>query len=512
MKAASFFSGIGGFDLGFERAGIEVILQCEIDASCRELLGKKFSALVLEDVRAISAAFRRIRKGKTGSLDYAKWQRLFELLGTASVWCGGFPCQDLSIAGSRAGLVGERSGLWYAFRRIIALFRPTWVVLENVPGLLSSHGGRDLAAVLGGLEKLGYRWAYRVLDAQFFGLAQRRERVFIVASLGDFRCAEVLFERESVCWDSPPSREEGKDAAEASRGGAADCGIPSVAPTLLSGVNETGGTRPPGSTVDNCDGLIPAVAVAFKPSHFTRGKDGAPSECTPPLTADADKGDQDPIVNAFAGVRRLSPIECARLQGFPDSWLETEYANAAQAHAHQILHELWKTAYEKSREGWRPGIASSLFTPEILLAGVHGGWISWEVAARCAASARSLSCENAWPENFVRLLWLHAERGSSPYRRESFEQLAGELGGSLSQLPLEEAQAAAHLQRSELWSSAQAEWPLRYAFAKSETRASALGFSDSTRYRMLGNAVAAPVAEWIGKRLVAAAKTLEGKT
>ena len=99
----------------------------------------------------------------------------------ATLWSGGFPCQDLSVAGKRAGLAGARSGLAFAFLDLVERHRPPAILLENVPGLLSSHRGKDLGALLGRLGELGYWWAYRILDAQHFGVPQRRRRVFIVA-------------------------------------------------------------------------------------------------------------------------------------------------------------------------------------------------------------------------------------------------------------------------------------------------------------------------------------------
>jgi len=134
--------------------------------------------------------------------------------------CGGFPCQDVSVAGKRAGLAGERSGLWSEFHRVIAELQPRWVVIENVPGLLSSNNGQDMGAILGALAELGYGWAYRVLDAQYFGVAQRRRRVFIVGCLGDAGCAaQVLFESESCERDTPPSRETGEGTSSYTPGG-----------------------------------------------------------------------------------------------------------------------------------------------------------------------------------------------------------------------------------------------------------------------------------------------------
>ena len=126
----------------------------------------------------------------TGEHDGGDWT-------DATLWTGGFPCQDLSVAGKRKGLAGERSGLAFAFLDLVERYRPECLVLENVPGLLSSHAGRDLGTLLGRLVELRYGWAFRVLDAQWFGVPQRRRRVFILAldlerHPDEFSAAEVL--------------------------------------------------------------------------------------------------------------------------------------------------------------------------------------------------------------------------------------------------------------------------------------------------------------------------------
>ena len=123
---------------------------------------------------------------------------------------GGTPCQAFSVAGLRKGLADPRGNLTLTFLSIVAQYKPQWVVWENVPGVLSDKTGA-FGAFLGGLGQLGYGFAYRVLDAQYFGVAQRRRRVFVVANLTDWRrAAAVLFESHSLSGDSPPSRSERK--------------------------------------------------------------------------------------------------------------------------------------------------------------------------------------------------------------------------------------------------------------------------------------------------------------
>ena len=138
--------------------------------------------------------------------DMTRWKEWPD--AAVDVLVGGTPCQSFSVAGLRGGLNDPRGGLMLQFLGIADRYRPRWIVWENVPGVLSSSGGRDFGTFLGALGELGYGWAYRVLDAQWFGVAQRRRRVFVVGCLGDQRsAAQVLFERESVRRDIAPRRE-----------------------------------------------------------------------------------------------------------------------------------------------------------------------------------------------------------------------------------------------------------------------------------------------------------------
>ena len=169
MKAVSLFAGVGGFDLALTRNGAEVVASVEIDKNARKVLANRFpNTTHLEDVKNVTG------------------QQLFDLgFNSDGIIVGGFPCQDLSVAGKRRGLASERSGLFFEVVRLLDETKAKWFILENVPGLLSSNGGRDLGIVIGALAELGYGVAYRILDAQYFGVPQRRRRIFIVGCLGD---------------------------------------------------------------------------------------------------------------------------------------------------------------------------------------------------------------------------------------------------------------------------------------------------------------------------------------
>jgi len=127
---------------------------------------------------------------------------------------GGTPCQSFSVAGLRKGLNDPRGNLALTYVAILDKFRPKWCIWENVPGVLSSGGGRDFGSFLGALGEVGYGWAYRVLDAQYFGVAQRRRRVFVVGCLGNWEsAAKVLFESESLSGNIKKGRKKRENAS-----------------------------------------------------------------------------------------------------------------------------------------------------------------------------------------------------------------------------------------------------------------------------------------------------------
>jgi DNA (cytosine-5)-methyltransferase 1 len=157
--------------------------------------------------------------------DMTKYEQWPIQSGTIDLLVGGTPCQSFSVAGLRQGLEDPRGNLMLTYLGIAERFKPRWLVWENVPGVLSSNGGKDFGSFLGALGELGYEWAYRVLDAQWFGVAQRRRRVFVVAHLGKGNvAAKVLFESESVRRNPAPRREKGQTITPTIRAGAANGG------------------------------------------------------------------------------------------------------------------------------------------------------------------------------------------------------------------------------------------------------------------------------------------------
>jgi len=199
LTAVSLFAGVGGFDLAMERNGINVVATVEIDKAARSVLENRFpKAQHFTDIKEITG----------------EQLRSAGFVPDRGILTGGFPCQDLSVAGKRAGLAGERSGLYWEIVRLVDELRPQYFVLENVPGLLSSNSGRDFGIVIGEMAKRGYGVSWRVLDAQYFGVAQRRRRVFIVGCLGDGeRSSEILALSEGMRGDSTSSRTPRKNIA-----------------------------------------------------------------------------------------------------------------------------------------------------------------------------------------------------------------------------------------------------------------------------------------------------------
>ena len=364
MRYVSLFSGIEAASVAWCPLGWEPLAFSEIDA---------FPSAVL--------AHHYPNTPNLGDITRIDWSRHSDCT-TADLVVGGSPCQSFSIAGRREGLEGA-SGLMWEYVRAIQSLRPRWLVWENVPGALSSSGGEDFRCLLQALDGLGYGLAWRVLDAQYFGVAQRRRRVFLVGSLGSTRACEVLFESESLRWDHPTGRAKrqalAKAAGGSARGAYADTGCLTPWDTQSRRIYRPDGAWPTLDTRARSGG--DGRAVAFLPTAGHRAGSMAVSEelsptlktehnpavlCATDSTANASIGEgfaptltahaaksagyvfspknaataglsvsretsptlsatKQPAVSGGGMVRRLMPVECERLQGFPDSWTDVPY-------------------------------------------------------------------------------------------------------------------------------------------------------------------------------------------
>ena len=367
MKYLSLCSGIEAATVAWHPLGWEAVAYSEIE---------KFPSQVLAHHYPQTPNLGDMTKFKEWSIESN-----FDLL------VGGTPCQSFSVAGLRKGLDDPRGNLMLTYLAIADKYRPRWLVWENVPGVLSSNGGKDFGVFLGALGELGYGFAYRVLDAQYFGVAQRRRRVFVVGYLGDWRpAAAVLFERNSLSGNPAPSREKREGVATSVREGAANSNWPAE---ISSTLDTTFGTK---QGLENqhinagCPMFVPAYGIpgnwigrkpenggnATEPMHdiapcLTKADQHgvaqpitfsgqmsnphtnvditqtlqaknpmavAHSVVAPTLTAanDPSRSPQSSevtnqvysVYQSSMAVRRLTPKECERLQGFPDNYTDIQ--------------------------------------------------------------------------------------------------------------------------------------------------------------------------------------------
>jgi len=315
MKVGSTFSGVGGLDLGLERAGMEVVWQAENDDWCRRVLKSHWPEIkTYSDVKEINDSAQPV-----------------EFL------VGGFPCQDLSLAGKRAGIEGEKSVLFFEFARISRELRPEWFLIENVGGMLSSANGRDFGIVLSKMAEIGYGISWRILDAQYFGVPQRRRRVFIVGNLRKDGCKRAVralgaggegdLEAGACSWQGVASWFG--EGVTGSRGE-----WPSrITPTLNAAFGDKQGLE--NQHALNGAGLFVRTDPIAK-TLTTRNQRNNPENETFVIASalDTQRGGPDDnsaqanhIVAHLAGVRRLTPTECERLMSWPDGWTNIDGDN-----------------------------------------------------------------------------------------------------------------------------------------------------------------------------------------
>jgi DNA (cytosine-5)-methyltransferase 1 len=364
--------------------------------------------------------------------------------------CGGTPCQSFSVAGLRKGLADPRGNLMLTFGAIAAKYRPQWLVWENVPGVLSSNGGRDFGAFLGMLGQLGYGFAYRVLDAQYFGVAQRRRRVFVVGCLGDWRsAAAVLFERHSLCGNTAPSREARQ-----------------TAPTIPSRSTAGGGL---GTDFDCDGGLIEA---------FGGGQNCQSTTVATALSAHPGGSRLDFQTETFL----VQPANTLRGEGFDASEDGTRHATGACRLRHHSDHQ---------RREPQPGDAC-----HPLAAGAHAPAIAFPAnlsGTQCASTeelAPSMGATNPTAVAFqssqsgVRIGDTHATLDANNGPRRHNGVLAGMQVRRLTPTECERLQGFPDGYTAIPWRGKPAgQCP------------------DGPRYKALGNSWAVPNVAWIGRRI-----------
>jgi len=355
MKAVSLFAGVGGFDLALERNGVEVVASVEWDKHAQSVLRKRFpNSQIYGDIQGVTGE-QLINAG-------------FDPRN--GIITGGFPCQDLSVAGKRAGLGGNRSGLFWEICRLLDETKAQYFILENVPGLLSSNNGADMGTVITALAQRGYGLAYRVFDAQYFGVPQRRRRVFIVGSLGNNggTPAEILAIAEGRSGYLEKSKQQREKSTSSIANSLGDVGERELTQSILFHATRN-------EQIRIYEDYSPALAVAgwlrglhvFSMHGAMIGRNdaagpngsGFQGDNEPSYTLTASSQARHGVVTVAENesmVRRLTPLECERLQGFPDGWTEGQtdghrYKQLGNAVAVPVVSWIIERLVKNAQEG-----------------------------------------------------------------------------------------------------------------------------------------------------------------
>jgi DNA (cytosine-5)-methyltransferase 1 len=461
----SLFSGVGGFDLGFDQAGWECVAQVEWDKHCQQILSRHWP-------------------------DVPRWEDIADVNGhdlpSADCVIFGSPCQDLSVAGKQAGLAGDRSSLFFEACRVIGEMReasdgrcPTWAVWENVPGALSSNGGRDFGAVLDALAELGaVALEWRVLDAQWFGVPQRRRRVFVIACF-DPRIGsgpQVLPVGAGVRRHSAKSRSfrqkvAGTSGSSVTSGGVvADGKIVTALTTALAS-----GSFDPARA--QADWLVPATLV--KAGSVTSGGVVADGDIVTALTTQLASGGPD-VARAQAGwLVPATFVKAGRAQTAesPESWREGEVAptlnafDAGDTRATVAICDVSAAVTAKWAKG--TGGPSGDECQNLVVAFSHTQGLDPQPPAVCLAPTLTASNDPSRP----------------PQSSEITQQVAAVIEAQIQVRRLTPVEC----ERLMGWPDDHTRW---HADGKEQ--------ADSPRYRQCGNGVATPVARWIATQLLKA--------
>lgn len=465
IRVGEVCAGIGGFGTACRMAGMEVAWQIEIDSFCNKILAKHFPGVK--------------RYGDLKKVDARE-------LEPVDVLVGGTPCQDVSVAGKRAGLAGGRSGLFYDFVRIAQELKPRFIIFENVPGLLSScgcaacgamrrilrvhhylrqrrkianecpvclaarrliksHRGRDFAIVLSRLALIGYSVAYRVLNSQYFGVAQRRNRIFLVGHFGEARGAsQVLFEPESLHRDTEESREERREVAGTLNGGAHPGGYngQDAFGGLLQVTGTVGGSQDAGTIPQGSAERSDSEPVRVVGSLAARDYKGADN-----IYAEEGKQVSLPITTL-----RTSHTKAHGENVKSDGTSYTLEASTAQGLAvlAPTLNASGSGTERPGGQGAEPGFYVPVdLNSRVSYNGAHGK--TGKLDDRTLASQE----EFRHKERGLLGVWANQEDGNSPQERELARQSTEESSGDVPELPLSTPQPNQDMSGAKLQSETQ---------------------------------------------------------
>ena len=395
---------------------------------------------------------------------YKEWQ----INDSIGLLVGGTPCQSFSVAGLRKGLEDPRGNLALTYVGILDHFRPKWFIWENVPGVLSSGGGRDFGSFLGALGELGYGWSYRVLDAQYFGVAQRRRRVFVVGCLGDWRpTAEVLFESESLRRDTKKGRKKGETVTSYA--------TPSIANCLQTTCNDysradgfnmicTEHTGPltardyKGISSDDCNPtMMKLVAYENHPSDSRVKPMG--EVCQTVTSKWGTGGGNIPFVQSFRKSRRAQSVNDF------ETWVDDGKSNTLNTFDLGDVRTTHAVAY-----GFEPGIAKREGNP------------------------------NRFSEEISPTL--RADMGDNQVATAFGWQNSSHQGMSVDTISptLDKSKTPATMQNMAVRRLTPVECERLQGFPDNYTNIKE-NCSDGARYKALGNSMAVPVMRWIGERI-----------
>jgi DNA (cytosine-5)-methyltransferase 1 len=394
-------------------------------------------------------------------------------VGAVDLLVGGTPCQSFSVAGLRGGLADDRGNLALEFLRLADRARPKWLVWENVPGVLSSNGGRDFGSILGGMVELGYGFAYRVADAQFFGVPQRRRRVFVVGYLGDWRrAAAVLFERHSLQGHSAPSRQKGEGTA----------------PTIASRPSGGGGL----GTDFDCDGGLIAGTLGQRTCDHMSGMKSESDFLVSQTLLGKENDSQDTTRQTYVPVARCVTARQTRLD-----W-ETE---------NFVTHSLRADGFDASEDG--TGRGTPLITVGTLTGNgdAHSGFKDelGLVAVAFAENSRAELRLEGGNGQTVASLKVGGGKPGQGYPAIAFgitddETCAEGVMPTLGSAPSGHGPAVASSAVRRL-TPRECErlqgFPDDYTLVRYRGKSAA----DGPRYKALGNSMAVPVMRWIGERI-----------